>query len=63
MDAQRDEGGFSVTLSDLTVVHARKLLLATGVLDEVLKSRVSMNFMGKAPSPVPTATDGSGAVP
>lgn len=35
VDAQRTESGFTVTLSDLTMVPTRKLLLATGVLDEV----------------------------
>jgi thioredoxin reductase len=47
-DACAEEGGFVVVLRDRTVLHSRKLLLATGVVDQVPEIEGMREFYGKS---------------
>lgn len=58
-DASRSEFGFQVTLADGTKMFGRKLLLATGVVDELPEISGIQNFMATASSIAPTAMAGN----
>jgi thioredoxin reductase len=57
--AHVDGDGFTVRLADGTDVSTRRLLLATGVVDELRRSRGWRSVGGGACSTAPTVTGGS----
>ena len=56
--ARVEDGGFEVSLDDGSNVRARKLLLATGVTDELPEKPGFEQFWGRASTTAPTAMVG-----
>lgn len=56
VDVSRVDGGFEVSLDDREHVHGRKLLLATGVVDELPDIPGAASSMDRESSTVRTAT-------